>query len=80
MSTPIERALQREIIVDCMKNHPCRLLVGQIEELLANQGVTLPAWKIRRRLLELRRSGRVFRYMKWSAHVYELRRQERMAR
>jgi Fe2+ or Zn2+ uptake regulation protein len=80
MSTELERALQREKIVETMRKIDCRLSPVQISDDLTHQGINMPPWKVRRRLLELRRDGRVFRHAYGSTHQYELALGERRVR
>lgn len=70
MSTPIERALQREKIMEQLVEMAVPCTSGQIVERLAVNGVTMPKWLVNRRLLELLRDYRVNRYRKWSTYMW----------
>lgn len=70
MSTPIERALQREKIMEQLVEFAVPCTSGQIVERLAVNGVTMPKWLVNRRLLELLRDYRVNRYRKWSTYMW----------
>lgn len=77
MSTELERALQREKIVETMRKIRCGLTPQQISDDIENQGINLPRWKVRRRLEELRHSNRVLRRRYGSTYMYHLHASER---
>lgn len=60
MSFPVERALEQDVVHGVLLAHRTRLLTSQVVDLLLAEGISMPQWKVYRRLCELRKSGRAY--------------------